>query len=150
MAHGGGGVPSLVLMEGWPSEALNWSCDLRANERPRKKITWKGDKQIYIYIDWHRDSMKASAQRADALKIICDMWNLICDTWHMTWETWLVTCGGGWTFSQEFSSLAQSAKLQTVVHVYEQLGWRCGSSNLTLHIWYCICIMTRVGIYSEI
>ena len=29
------------------------------------------------------------------------------DTWHVTWrDTWHVTCLGGWTFYQNFSSLA--------------------------------------------
>ena len=32
---------------------------------PRKKITWKGDRQTY----WHRDSMIKSAQWADSMKI---------------------------------------------------------------------------------
>ena len=39
----------------------------------------------------------------------CDMWHMTCDTWHVTRDTWHMTCdmfGGGWTFSQNFSSLA--------------------------------------------
>ena len=32
--------------------------------------------------------------------IYCDMWHVTCDTWHV------VTCCRGWTFSQNFSSLA--------------------------------------------
>ena len=43
-----------------------WSCDLRANERPKKNMKrGQTDKQE---TDWHRDSMKASAKRANALK----------------------------------------------------------------------------------
>ena len=41
------------------------------------------------------------------------MWHVTCGTWHVTchmWRyTWHMTCdmfGGGWTFSQNFSSLA--------------------------------------------
>ena len=39
------------------------------------------------------------------------MWHVTCDTWHVTCDTWHVTCNtwhvwGGWTFSQNFSSLA--------------------------------------------
>ena len=30
--------------------------------------------------------------------VTCDMWHVTCDTWH-------VTHGGGWTFSQNVSSL---------------------------------------------
>ena len=36
----------------------------------------------------------------------CDMWRVTCDTWRVTYDTWHVTCLGGWTFSQNFSSLA--------------------------------------------
>ena len=41
-----------------------------------------------------------------------NMWHMTCDTWHMTHDTWHMThdtwhvWGGGWTFSQNFSSLA--------------------------------------------
>ena len=41
------------------------------------------------------------------------MWHVTCDTWHVTrymWhatcDIWHVTCLGGWSFSQNFSSLA--------------------------------------------
>ena len=37
----------------------------------------------------------------------CDMWHVTCDTWHvLTRDTCHMTCLGGWTFSQNFSSLA--------------------------------------------
>ena len=39
-------------------------------------------------------------------KKYCDMWHMRCDTWHVTHDMWHVTCWGGWTFSQNFSSLA--------------------------------------------
>ena len=32
-------------------------------------------------------------------------WHLTPDTWHLTYDMWHVTQGGGWTFSQNFSSL---------------------------------------------
>ena len=43
--------------------------------------------------------------------VICDMWHVTHDTWHVTCDTWHVTrdmwhVWGGWTFSQNFSSLA--------------------------------------------
>ena len=42
--------------------------------------------------------------------VTCDTWHVTRDTWHVTWrDTWHMTCdmfGGGWTFSQNFSSLA--------------------------------------------
>ena len=31
---------------------------------------------------------------------------MTCDTWHMTWDLWHVTRLVGWTFYQNFSSLA--------------------------------------------
>ena len=36
----------------------------------------------------------------------CDMWHMTRDMWHVTRDMWHVTCCGGWTFSQNFSSLA--------------------------------------------
>ena len=33
------------------------------------------------------------------------MWHMRPDTWHIICDTWDVTHGGGWTFSQNFSSL---------------------------------------------
>ena len=37
----------------------------------------------------------------------CDTWHVVTrDTWHVTRDTWHVTCLGGWTLSQNFSSLA--------------------------------------------
>ena len=37
-----------------------------------------------------------------------DTWRVTCDTWCVTPYTWHVTLGGGWTFCQNFSSLALS------------------------------------------
>ena len=31
---------------------------------------------------------------------------LTCDMWHVTRDMWHLTCCGGWSFSQNFSSLA--------------------------------------------
>ena len=49
----------------------------------------------------------------DMWHVTCDMWHMTCDTlhmthdmWHVTCYMWYVTCCGGWTFSQNFSSLA--------------------------------------------
>ena len=39
-------------------------------------------------------------------KMTCDTWHVIRDTWHVTRDMWHVTHLGGWTFSQNFSSLA--------------------------------------------
>ena len=40
-------------------------------------------------------------------KKTCDIWHVTHDTdmWHVTRDMWHVTCCGGWTFSQNFSSL---------------------------------------------
>ena len=38
--------------------------------------------------------------------VTCDKWHVTFDTWHVTCDMWHVTCFGGWTFSQNFSSLA--------------------------------------------
>ena len=39
-------------------------------------------------------------------KLTHDIWHLTCDMQHMTHNMWHVTCCGGWTFSQNVSSLA--------------------------------------------
>ena len=36
----------------------------------------------------------------------CDTWYVTCDTWYGKCDTWNMTHGGGWKFSQNFSSLA--------------------------------------------
>ena len=39
--------------------------------------------------------------------MICDTWHFCsCDRWHVTCDMLHVTCSGGWTLSQNFSSLA--------------------------------------------
>ena len=42
----------------------------------------------------------------DTWHVTRDMWHMTCDTWHVTHDTWHVKRLGGWTFSQNFSSLA--------------------------------------------
>ena len=42
----------------------------------------------------------------DMWHVTCDMRHVTCDMWHVTYDTWHVTCCGGWTFSQNFSSLS--------------------------------------------
>ena len=57
-------------------------------------------------------------KRKKLLHVTCDTWHVTHDMWHVTHDTWHVTCDtwhvthdtwhvwGGWTFSQNFSSLA--------------------------------------------
>ena len=54
-----------------------------------------------------------SEKKRKEKKNTCDMWHVTRDMWHVTrdmWQvtrdTWHVTHLGGWTFSQNFSSLA--------------------------------------------
>ena len=42
-------------------------------------------------------------KRKNMWHVTCDMWHVTCD---VTLDTWHETCLGGWTFSQNFSSLA--------------------------------------------
>ena len=44
--------------------------------------------------------------RRKKLKKIKKILHVTRDMWHVTRDTWHVTCLGGWTFSQNFSSLA--------------------------------------------
>ena len=45
-------------------------------------------------------------RKEKAKRRICDTWHLTCDMWHQTFDMWHVTHGGGWTLSQNVSSLA--------------------------------------------
>ena len=42
----------------------------------------------------------------DMWHVTGDTWQVTRDTWHVTSDTWHVTHSVGWTFSQNFSSLA--------------------------------------------
>ena len=42
----------------------------------------------------------------DMWHVTCDTWHVTHDTWHVTRDKWHVTHLGGWTLSQNFSSLA--------------------------------------------
>ena len=45
-------------------------------------------------------------EKCDTWHVTCDTWHVTCDMWGMTHDMWNVTHGGGWTFSQYFTSLA--------------------------------------------
>ena len=55
------------------------------------------------------------------------MWHMTCYKWQLTWDTWHVTCGGRWTFSQNFSSSA--------IQVWGQLGKVCLFWALSKRTW---------------
>ena len=47
-------------------------------------------------------------KKNDTWHMTRDTWHVTRDTWHLTRDMWHLTCdmfGGGWTFSQNFSSL---------------------------------------------
>ena len=50
------------------------------------------------------------SEKEEEKKVTCDMWHMTRDMWHVTRDTWHdtshVTCLWGWTFNQNFSSLA--------------------------------------------
>ena len=99
-----------------------------------KRITGKISRKVYVttYCDrgWHAFKICFETRHhltcdtwhlthdtwpltCDTWHVTCDMWHLrhdklplTFDTWHMTHNIWHVTHGGGWTFSQNFSSLA--------------------------------------------
>ena len=58
--------------------------------------------------------------------VICDMWHVTPDMWHVTHDTWHVTCLGGWTFSQNSSSLALTV---CDLWYYEDLEEKADSVN---------------------
>ena len=53
-----------------------------------------------------------------------DTGHMTHDTWHLTYDTWHVAHGGGWTFSQNFSSPA--------LMVWD---WQCPENISTNHDW---------------
>ena len=80
-------------------EAWNWSCDLRANGRPKKNCTrWHRttDKQTEMATLWLNrrsgaDSVKINTKKWKKLHMTLNMWHMTCDEWHVTKDTWYVT-----------------------------------------------------------
>ena len=59
------------------------------------------------YIDkLHHFVRKKRRRKSDKWEVTFEMWHVTHDMWHMTRDTRHVKCLGGWTFSQNFSSLA--------------------------------------------
>ena len=65
---------------------------------------------------------KLSKKKKKKCYVTHDMWHVTCDTWHVTHDTWHVTRWGGWTFSQNFSSLALTVFLFMIL-------WRYGGKG---------------------
>ena len=63
-----------------------------------------------------------------------DMWHVTCDTWHITRDTWHMTFDlfGGWTFSQNFSSLALTV---CDLWYYEDLEEKADWINCSINQW---------------
>ena len=59
-----------------------------------------------------------------------DKWHLTCDTWHVTCDMWHMV--GGWTFSQNVSSLAQLNEL--INHLMKKGVCRTARATLGLLI----------------
>ena len=51
-------------------------------------------------------SKKKNKNKWDTWHVKCDTWHVTRDMWHVTRDMWHMTRLGGWTFSQNFSSLA--------------------------------------------
>ena len=74
---------------------------------PKQELDGVGPVDNRISIDkLHHFVKKKLLVTHDMWHMTCDTWHMTHDTWHMTHDTWHVTCCGGWTFSQNFSSLA--------------------------------------------
>ena len=63
---------------------------------PISSTTLSEKKKINKYIN----------KKNDTWHVTRDTWHVTRDTWHVTRDMWHVTRLGGWTFSQNFSSLA--------------------------------------------
>ena len=66
-------------------EAFNWSCDLRANERPKKKDIRRGHKH------WHRNFLKVSANNRFFENLLekAPQILLITNPWYPGLEFWI-------------------------------------------------------------
>ena len=64
-------------------------------------VHWCIKKYIYIIKQWSPITCHLSP-----VTMTHDTWHMTRDMWHVTRDTWHVTRWGGWTFSQNFSSLA--------------------------------------------
>ena len=57
-------------------------------------------------------------------KKLCDTWHLTHDTWHVTHDMDHMTHGGGWTFFENFSSLALLAReRQWFEYIFTKDNW---------------------------
>ena len=84
----------------FPPSKILWN--LFWHNIPSVYIKWQlkmlvGLKKVLSLHSWHALLLRAAKN---------DTWYVTPDTWHMTHDTWHLTHGGGWTFSQTFSSLA--------------------------------------------
>ena len=100
---------SLSLPPPLPGHMTNWSGDL----------CWPMTGTGVIVDMWLPPIQKC----AKVIKpMTCDTWHVIRGTRQVTRDTWHVTCCGGWTFFQNFSSLALMA-----------WEWRCTEDISTNH-----------------
>ena len=72
-----------VLMPSWRTA---WSCDLRANERPKNKLHEKGTNRAQT--DRHRDSMKESAKGPILWKIHNFYGDVCTILYFLSWDIW--------------------------------------------------------------
>ena len=74
---------------------------------------------------------------------VCDMWHVTRDMWHVTRDMWHVTrdtghmtCFGGWTFYENFSSLALTVcDLWYYEDLEEKADWMNQSMNEEAVYW---------------
>ena len=88
-----------------------------------KYMPWQPNLTGYKHVAWenrrgkprrlqtlHRLASPLCKKKKKIWHVTPDTWHLTPDTWHLTLDTWHVTLGGGWTFCQNFSSLALSVR----------------------------------------
>ena len=97
-------------------------------------------------------------------KITCDTWHMTRDMWPVTRDTWWMTHIVGWTFSQNFSSLALPVwdwgcleHISTKGWVNEWLNESINPSVTEVIVeqpwlhWVCyICLMVTVGVTNNV
>ena len=97
--HKGVAAPSRNVHKGWLTHLikLDGVAPLMTDPPPISSTTLSPPK---------KNKKKINKKLKKKKKLTRDTWHVTRDTWHVTRDTWHLTRLGGWTFSQNFSSLA--------------------------------------------
>ena len=120
---------------------LKWSHGVYTNNFGWKKFNFNNSKigstwpRNLCATDWPNHVVQKEKKKKK-WHVTPDTWHLTCETWHLTpdmrhvtCDMWNVTHGGGWTFSQNLSSLAL-----TLCDLWYLKIWRIRIADLNFFI----------------